>query len=392
MQHNRRFTELVGQLHETAIGDGSWEALAHGLGDCFDSNYALIAANISTRGTIETFGVHDDGAFEGTGVFKGLNAHQELVWQAKAGEQVLLGMPAEPRISLMVHQPNAFADDTVHILQAFFRTAENAMTFICLSRRPDRAPFTQDDARLIERLGRHISRALSSRQQVNRPSLFDTLPHALAVLDSHGRCTAMNPAAERLMAKKGDFSLMNGQICIAGSPVGDIGHAPLPSGSFVALHCDSCDGTMPEAMLAPLPEEWASLLDGAKPGALLIVSDPTQVPLGGLQIIARHYGLTHGEQRFAQALLMQRSLKAACLNLGIAEETGRRHIKSIFLKTETHSQADLLRLITTHPATIYFGGLGIEAPASSTGTSVVSARVGEAAPARKSRLSPFKAH
>ena len=63
------------------------------------------------------------------------------------------------------------------------------------------------------------------------------------------------------------------------------------------------------------------------------------------EAFARLYGLTGGELRVVVALAQGLGGKEAADMLGISEPTVRTHLKSIFSKTETSRQTDLLRLL-----------------------------------------------
>jgi DNA-binding CsgD family transcriptional regulator len=60
------------------------------------------------------------------------------------------------------------------------------------------------------------------------------------------------------------------------------------------------------------------------------------------QVIAGRYGLTPAEARVAAELCAGRSLEAAAGNLGVTYETARSYLKSIFDKTQTRRQGELV--------------------------------------------------
>lgn len=55
-----------------------------------------------------------------------------------------------------------------------------------------------------------------------------------------------------------------------------------------------------------------------------------------------HFGLTAAEMRLAKFLLQGRSLADAAVELDIAYETARTHLRAVFTKTGTHRQAELV--------------------------------------------------
>lgn len=68
-----------------------------------------------------------------------------------------------------------------------------------------------------------------------------------------------------------------------------------------------------------------------------------------LKGIQSAYGLTRAETKVLELLLSGRSLKEACGALGIMFTTARTHLRSIFTKTQTHRQAELMLLVNAFP-------------------------------------------
>lgn len=81
--------------------------------------------------------------------------------------------------------------------------------------------------------------------------------------------------------------------------------------------------------------------------ALLILRRcaPSRDPAELRQALIRTYGLTGAEARLASALDGTANLKDVAEQFGIARETARSHLRSIFRKTNTARQAELTRLI-----------------------------------------------
>ena len=60
-----------------------------------------------------------------------------------------------------------------------------------------------------------------------------------------------------------------------------------------------------------------------------------------------HFGLTPAEARLALLLVTGETLRSAAVKLSITYETARSQLKSIFNKTRTHRQAELVVVIVT---------------------------------------------
>lgn len=94
--------------------------------------------------------------------------------------------------------------------------------------------------------------------------------------------------------------------------------------------------------VVPMPRDFQSLLSGVT--ALLTVQDisPPHLVDDGLRARLK---LTGKEFELAQHLVAGRRLADAAAAMGISVATARQHIKSIFSKTGTHRQAELVALL-----------------------------------------------
>jgi DNA-binding CsgD family transcriptional regulator len=69
-------------------------------------------------------------------------------------------------------------------------------------------------------------------------------------------------------------------------------------------------------------------------------SPDDQVPEAGF--LEHRFRFTHAEARLVVHLVQGTSLKSSAKVLGIKYETGRTYLKSVFHKTRTHRQAELV--------------------------------------------------
>ena len=66
-----------------------------------------------------------------------------------------------------------------------------------------------------------------------------------------------------------------------------------------------------------------------------------------IKLLGSHFGLTQAEARLALHLVAGETLRSAAVKLSITYETARSRLKSIFDKTRTHRQAELVIDILT---------------------------------------------
>jgi DNA-binding CsgD family transcriptional regulator len=91
---------------------------------------------------------------------------------------------------------------------------------------------------------------------------------------------------------------------------------------------------------------------GATPMTALLVSDPTVLAAPTVEDVRRLFGLTAAEARVARSLVRGESLPQIARQMSVQENTVRWHLKQIYVKTGTHGQVDLVRLLLTSPLAI----------------------------------------
>jgi DNA-binding CsgD family transcriptional regulator len=104
------------------------------------------------------------------------------------------------------------------------------------------------------------------------------------------------------------------------------------------------------AMVAVAPIEIANGSTGSL--ALVLLSDPNRFVCPPAWSLKQEFGLTSAEARFVISFVRSKGIREAARQLGIRWETGRRHLKSVFEKTHTHSQVELTHLLLKHPASV----------------------------------------
>jgi DNA-binding CsgD family transcriptional regulator len=72
---------------------------------------------------------------------------------------------------------------------------------------------------------------------------------------------------------------------------------------------------------------------------------PSENGNGTHEVLQQLFGFTRMESRLAQVLLSGDSLKAAAARLTISEGHARQRLKSMFSKTETSRQSELILLL-----------------------------------------------
>lgn len=80
--------------------------------------------------------------------------------------------------------------------------------------------------------------------------------------------------------------------------------------------------------------------------AIVILIDPDARPPPPEAVLQSCFRLTASEARLARKICSGHGVEAAADELGVSYETGRNQLKSVFAKTQTHRQSELVALLT----------------------------------------------
>lgn len=236
--------------------------------------------------------------------------------------------------------------------------------------------FDAEDRRSFHLIYPHIERAIQiqaklstlKNQLVASQSQLDTLAYGLLFLDRKQNITYANMKAESMLQCGNVVSAKNKHIhgqnqeenkAIQSSIKAALGlrcngirrEIPLPKANVLKLYGQ--DEMRPWSMtIAPgsKQDEFEGLFLGAQaPHVIICISDMQPITDLRAQTIARTFSLTPQETLIASSLAAGDTLNSLAHSTGRSIETLRSHLKSIFDKTSTRSQTEVVRLVLTSP-------------------------------------------
>jgi DNA-binding CsgD family transcriptional regulator len=222
-------------------------------------------------------------------------------------------------------------------------------------------PFTREEADRMQHIVPHLRRMISMSEKLTLGRVatsLDMLDHmsvAALALDWRGRVVRTNQAAERLPGD--DIRIVDGQLkatdresdkrlqrLIAASVVSDATDLSRPCASVsvepVPIRRVGRQPLVVETM--PAHGLFGDVLCQAR--ALVLITDLATPAPALPERIASVLGLTAAEGRLVAQLVEGKELADAAERLGISIHTARSQVKSVFVKTGTHRQAELVAL------------------------------------------------
>jgi DNA-binding CsgD family transcriptional regulator/PAS domain-containing protein len=220
-----------------------------------------------------------------------------------------------------------------------FDTAERAKFMGALVPHLQQALRTQNHFAELDNRARHVS------------AVIDAIRHGIIIIDTGRRITQMNSAAEHiLMAGEGLYvhsgrlealhTVTNKQLqsSITGA-FEKSGNGARGGGS---LACSRPTGKRPYVIhVLPL----GTSEDPPVGRALVIIIDPEQETEPPKALLRRLFGLTNAESDVALRVMRGDGLKPISADLALTMATIKTHLQHIFDKTDTHRQAELVRLL-----------------------------------------------
>lgn len=237
-------------------------------------------------------------------------------------------------------------------------------TQIILQRSPTQPPFSRSEIESLDLLMPHMQRAIQMRGRFAELQLgqdflaggLDLLAIPTIFFDENSHATHLNKRAKALLADNSLLRLEDGHLVASDVDVSrklnfEIASAIQASrGDTVALN---------EVVLLPRPKQLPLMLmvtpvrlhSGQTHGAAMVFAfDPAYAPSLTVDRVRKLFGLTNAEAGLAVALCGGRTLDDISHERAVSLNTLRTQLKSIFAKTGTNRQTELVSLLLASPA------------------------------------------
>lgn len=237
-------------------------------------------------------------------------------------------------------------------------------TQIILQRSPTQPPFSRSEIESLDLLMPHMQRAIQMRGRFAELQLgqdflaggLDLLAIPAMFFDENSHATHLNKRAKALLADNSSLRLENGHLVASDVDVSRKLNFEIAS-AIQASRGDTV--TLNEVVLLPRPKQLPLMLmvtpvrlhAGQTHGAAMVFAfDPAYAPSLTVDRVRKLFGLTNAEAGLAVALCGGRTLDDISHERAVSLNTLRTQLKSIFAKTGTNRQTELVSLLLASPA------------------------------------------
>jgi DNA-binding CsgD family transcriptional regulator len=233
----------------------------------------------------------------------------------------------------------------------------SALWGLALQRTAREGPFEASETRALGRLSRRLTETATLSKAVGRLALVGTtnalqlVRQPALALDRLGFVIETNALANALFDE--EFRIRNRRLCVqdqkarsALSRLLDVLRITPDTAALPVAPITAARETRRPIVIGVLPVDGAARSPFLGARAILTLTDLELKPRPDPEVLAQVLGITPSQARLAALIATGKPLEEVATELGIALETARNHLKSIFAKAGTHRQGELVALLS----------------------------------------------
>lgn len=370
MPAQRLFSELIGDIYEASYQPSYWPVVIEKICRITSSRSgAIVMQDMTTK--------------EGNGLYPHGLSREVLFDYSKYAHldpafRIMQFKPVGQAVNILTDVLHEYESDEFHhmirrradlgyIAGATIVANETQTVGLALHRSFNATPYEEDTLQLVSDLIPHLERALRIhrefiRLRVEQSALaagFESLTMGLVLLDHLGAPVYFNPVAREILEDHPAISITNEVITPSNRE--DATHLRRlildclqPSkmenrqrGGVIGLHHESRRHPLAVMIKPVATSELANRVDGIPVYAALYLCDPSRPIHLSADTLGKLYKLTRTESQIAIALANGMGVEEIAQAHRRSVNTVRTQLRSIFQKTNTNSQADLIRVLLT---------------------------------------------
>ncbi len=370
--------DLVGNIYQAGLEPDLWPQVLKQISTTFEADLACIYTPSVSRAEQAIYLTHNFA--ESTQAAYSAYYHQLDAWTLSALEMGIYNQGLVAFGEQLIPSPALHRTEFYHdflkpggmewiVTTALFdghvdpNTPATHMTF---TRHADHAAFEPTHARLIDQLAPHVRRALITHWRLTEAQQHSNLQatalyragYGLILTDPEGKVMHLSPLAEKHLQAAEGLSIQAGCLHAMHPAEQDaltrlIHEASLGLGGTLNLqrHTAPSQPTLPPYHLTATPMREGQNLAAfgphtiaPRPGVLLMLQAANGTPAeDGLQRFTTQHRITPAETQVLQLLLQDLAPKQIASQLDVAIRTVRTQLSSLYTKTGTRNQRELVR-------------------------------------------------
>jgi DNA-binding CsgD family transcriptional regulator len=359
---------LVAGFYAAAMNERPWPDILRNMAEKFGANASLVQLQDANRNILshENFGYSREFS-EGFFASEAFNNDPRVpfFWAVRANSvyyDSLLYDVEEMNRNPWVRESNAILG-VKYQLGAVLALPDNAIGGVAVLTTEEQGHASAEAIAAFHRLAPHIEQAFAfghmlECQAATRTALLDALSRkqdGLMIIGRDGQPTFMNGIASEILGENDGLSFRSGvfqawrapesrklQQMIASAIKPDKSPTDRPGGRTLVTRPSGRRPYVISVAAAPATERF---LSGQSIACVVHLQDLGRIALPSRQALSQVFGLTERECDFAIELVREASLERAAAAALMAFNTARNHLQSIFRKTNTSTQSELVQLL-----------------------------------------------
>lgn len=356
------FSRLVTAIHDAAVTPAQWvdamTAVRHSLNAI--TGAMLIAEDVGR--SAERASLPPDAHQTYREYYHRLDYVLEAVERGPVGQihsgRALIDLDERSEFNNDWIRPNHMDDGLFVRLTA----NDHPACFIVANPRHDEPFVTAERAELATALIPHFQHALRTekhledlrRDAADLAGAIDSMRQAVLVIGTDSVVLHCNLAGNGLMNQADGLTVRRGKLCALRPDV----DCALQRAVADALGRNETGARSSTSVLCPRPSGGRAYVAHAfpfpnrehngdgEPKALLVIVDPDNRPQPPKAMLRNLFGLTNGEADVALRVANGQGLAPISEELSVSVATVKTHLQHVFDKTDTHRQAELVRLLS----------------------------------------------
>jgi DNA-binding CsgD family transcriptional regulator len=371
MVKTEHFSRLVHEIYDAAVESDDWTFALEDLASSVGATGCalLISGSAHNEITMKSVGADPESMTAYNEYYGGLDPSPSALDRVPTG-MVIPSERLHDRDLLTRGEfwndwadPNDYGDG----MYVALARGEFGTSWLCAAAKVKLDPFgTPERLSLVRALVPHMQHAIKvqsrlfdlDRRYRDLVAALDVVSDGIAIVGRDGRVLHLNPAAESMVASRDGLCVISGllraSVAHADRALDRAVHQALagPRSDAVTGGCVAVPRPVGQRpyVIRVIPTSAAESNGMSSPTALVVIVDPEQEPVPDVEALRRLYGLTNTEAEVALRVLDGTGVVPIAEQLSISVSTVRTHLKHVFHKTDTHRQAELVRLLLSELA------------------------------------------